>query len=77
MVNKIRRQNKIKEENPNDNTILEDTNKRGRHGREYDIRVDIKSSRLEGKSKSETTAHGRALETARENIYYTRGHRQD
>ena len=59
MVNKIRRQNKIKEENLNDNTILEETNKRGRHGREYDRRVDIKSRRLKSKSKEETTAHGR------------------
>jgi len=42
-----------------DNTILEEINKRGGDGGEYDRRINIKSCRLEGKSKEETTAQGR------------------
>ena len=60
MVNNIRRQSKIKEENVNDNTILEKINKRGWDGGEYDGTINIKSFKLEGKCKEETTTHGKA-----------------
>ena len=68
MVNKIRRQSKVKEENFNDNTILEEINKRREDGGEYDRGINIKSFRLEGKSKEKTTDYGRVRETAKENI---------
>ena len=59
LVNNIRKQNKIKEQSSNDNTMLEKIDRRGWHGMEYDRRRNIKSLRLEGKSKEETTAYGR------------------
>ena len=48
-----------KKENFNDNTMLEKTNKRGWDGSEYDRTINIKSFKLESKSKEKTTTHGR------------------
>ena len=59
MANNIGRQSQSKEEDINDNTILEKVDNVGWHESKYDWRINIKSFRLERKSKEETIAHAR------------------